>query len=123
VSDLRGEFDRTMSEPRAVSRGASAWWPALAGLDDLVDTVTASMVGIRSHGAPAPDPAAVRQLTAALGRVADAVQARVAPPGDAELPSDEALRPVTEAVRAVLGVLTNRKQERSPLPDHEQGAS
>ena len=122
MSDLRGEFDRTMSEPRAVSRRASAWWPALAGLDDLVDTVTAAMVGIRSRGAPAPDPAAVRQLTAALGRVADAVQARVAPPGDAALPADEALKPVTEAVRAVLGVLTSRQQERSPLPGREQGA-
>jgi hypothetical protein len=50
------------------------------------------------------------------------VQARVAPPGDAALPADEALKPVTEAVRAVLGVLTSRQQERSPLPGREQGA-
>jgi uncharacterized membrane protein YccC len=116
VSDLRAEFDRTMSEPRAVSRGASAWWPALAGLDEVVETVTASMVAI-GHGAPAPDPAAVRQLTGALGRVADAVQARVAPSGDDELPSDEALKPVIEAVRAVLGVLASRKQPPDPHPD------
>jgi uncharacterized membrane protein YccC len=121
VSDLRTEFDRTMSEPRAVSRLASAWWPALAGLEEVVEAATASMVAI-GQGAPVPEPAAVRQLTAALGRVADAVQARVAPPGDAALPADEALKPVTEAVRAVLGVLTSRQQERSPLPGREQGA-
>jgi uncharacterized membrane protein YccC len=121
LSDLRAEFDRTMSEPRAVSRRASAWWPALAGLEEVVEAVTASMVAI-GQGAPAPDPAAVRRLTATLGRVADAMQGRVAPPPEAGLPSDEALKPVTEAVRAVLGVLTSRKQPGAASRDRPQPA-
>ena len=29
LSNLRTEFQRTMSEPTAVSRRASAWWPVL----------------------------------------------------------------------------------------------
>ena len=109
LSDLRTEFERTMSEPQAVSRRATAWWPALVGLEELAEAVIAAGVAI-SHGTPAPDPRAVRQLTAALGAVADAVQAGAAPCGIAELPSDQTLKPVTEAVRAVLGVLASPKQ-------------
>jgi hypothetical protein len=61
----------------------------------------------------------VRQLAAALGAVADTVQAdtvraRAAPPGELDLPSDEQLKPVTEAVRAVLGVLSSRPQPPAP---------
>jgi uncharacterized membrane protein YccC len=109
LSDLRAEFERTMAEPQAVSRRATAWWPALVGLEEVAEAVTATAVGI-SHGAPAPRPGAVRQLTAALGAAADAVQADAAPSGLAELPSDQPLKPVTEAVRAVLGVLVGVKQ-------------
>lgn len=108
LSDLRTEFERTMSEPPAASRRATAWYPALVGLEELVDAVTATAVSI-THGAPAPSPGAVRQVTAALDAVAGAVQAGVAPPA-AELPSDEALRPVTEAVRSVLSVLARPAQ-------------
>jgi uncharacterized membrane protein YccC len=124
LSDLRAEFERTMSEPPAISRRATAWWPAVVGLEEVVDAVTAMAVAI-SHGAPAPRPEAVRQLTAALGAVADSVQADsvradsvqagavqggavragAASPGEITLPSDEQLKPVTETVRAVLGVL------------------
>jgi uncharacterized membrane protein YccC len=88
LSDLRAEFQRTMAEPHAASRRATAWWPALVGLEEAVDAVTATAVAI-GHGAPAPSPGAVRQLTAALGAVASAVQDRVAPPAVTELPSDE----------------------------------
>ena len=105
LSDLRTEFERTMSEPPAASRRATAWYPALVGLEELMDAVTAAAVAI-SHGAPAPSPGAVRQVTAALDAVADAVQAGVAPPAT-DLPSDEALRPVTETVRSILSVLAS----------------
>jgi hypothetical protein len=57
-----------MSEPGAVSRRATAWWPVLVGLEEVVGTVTAT-AGV---------------------------------PG---LPSDESLKPVTEAVRSALAML------------------
>ena len=72
-----------------------------------------------SHGAPAPSPASVRQVTATLEAVADAVQAGQTPP-PVELPSDEALLPVTEAVRPVLSLIAGPKQSASqgaePVP-------
>jgi uncharacterized membrane protein YccC len=118
LSDLRAEFERTMAEPQPVSRRATAWWPALVELEEVLGAVTAAAIAI-SHSAPAPRPGAVRQLTAALGAVADAVQDDAAPrPGTTELPSEESLKPVTEAVRAVLGVLVSRK-EPSPADQED----
>jgi hypothetical protein len=115
VSDLRAEFERTMSEPQPISRRATAWWPAVVGLDEVMDAVTATAVAI-DHGAPAPSPDATARLAAALGSVATAVEAGVAPSGLPELPSDGALKPVTEAVRAVLGVMASPKG-RAPEPE------
>jgi len=103
LGDLHGEYQRAMSEPAAVSRRASAWWPAIVALDEVADTATATGVAI-GHGAPAPSPDAVNQLTAALYDIADAIDAGV-PPRAGELPDDEALKPVTDAVRPVLSVL------------------
>jgi uncharacterized membrane protein YccC len=105
LSDLRAEYQRTMSEPRPVSRRASAWWPAVVGLEDVMDAVTATTVAI-SRGAPRPAPESVRRLTAALRGVADAIAAGVVPSGHHELPADPELQPVTAAVHAVLSVLT-----------------
>jgi uncharacterized membrane protein YccC len=108
ISDLRAEFERTMSEPQAISRRATAWWPAVVGLDEVMDAVTATAVAI-DHGAPAPSPDATARLAAALDSVATAVEAGVAPSGLPELPSDKPLQPVTEAVRSVLGVMASPK--------------
>jgi uncharacterized membrane protein YccC len=107
LSDLRTEFDRTMSEPRAISRRATAWWPAVVGLEAVADAITATAVAI-SRGALAPRPAAVSQLATALDAVAGAVQVGEAP-RTVELPADPALWQVTEAVRAVLGILAGPK--------------
>ena len=115
LSDLRAEFERTMSEPRAISRQATAWWPAVVGLDEVMDAVTATAVAIE-HGAPAPSPGAVAQLAAALDSVAASVEAGVAPSGLPELPPDGPVQPVTEAVRAVLGVMASPKG-RAPEPE------
>jgi hypothetical protein len=101
-----------MSEPAAVSRPASAWWPAIVALDEAADAATATRVAIR-RGAPAPSPDAVRQLTAALYAVADAIDAGV-PPRAGELPGDEALKPVTDAVRPLLSVLGPGPQPARP---------
>jgi len=112
LSDLRAEYQRTMSEPPPVSRRASSLWPAVVALEELVDAVTATVVAI-SQGAPAPAPGAVHQLTGELRAVAAAMEAGVMlPPTTRPRPADEALEPVTAAVAAVLGVLT--PAERQP---------
>jgi hypothetical protein len=105
VSDARTEFERTMAEPPAISRQATAWWPALVGLEELTDAVTATAVAV-SHGAPPPSADAAAQVSAALEAIADAVQAGRAP-HVAELPSDESLESVTGAVRTVLSVIAS----------------
>jgi hypothetical protein len=92
-----------MSEPAAVSRRASAWWPAIVALDEAVDAVTATGAAIR-RGAPAPSPDAVDGLTATLYAVADAIDAGISP-RVGEPPDDETLKPVTDTVRPVLAAL------------------
>jgi uncharacterized membrane protein YccC len=113
LADLRAEYQRAMSEPPAVSRRASAWWPAIVGLEEVIDAVTATAVEI-SRGAPAPAPDAVHQLTAVLDAVADAIDAGVPPPRAGELPADEALKPVIHAARPVLELLAPGPQPAEP---------
>jgi len=103
LSDLRTEFQRTMSEPPSISRRATAWWPAVIALEQVMDAVTATAVAV-SHGAVV-SPDGVRLLPEALRAVSEAAatgEALTAAPG---LPDDETLKPVSEAVRALLGVL------------------
>jgi uncharacterized membrane protein YccC len=113
LADLRAEYQRAMSEPRAVSRRASAWWPAIVGLEEVIDAVSATAVEI-SRGAPAPSADAVHQLTAVLDAVADAIDAGVPPPRAGELPADEALKPVIHAARPVLDLLAPGPQPAEP---------
>ena len=54
-----------------------------------------------------PSPSGVRQLCAALDAVSEAGSAGTPLPADLQLPADETLEPVTEAVRALLGVLAS----------------
>jgi uncharacterized membrane protein YccC len=103
LADLRAEFQRTMSEPPSISRRATAWWPAVIALEQVMDAITATALAV-SRGAEVP-PSGVRQLCDALRAVSEAAatgSALAAVPG---LPDDETLRPVSEAVRALLGVL------------------
>src|SRR5258708_3119967 len=106
--DLRAEFQRPMPARAAISRRAAAWWPALVGLEEVLDEVTATTVAI-ACGAPAPSPGAVRQLDATLGAAASTVEDAAGRSGVTELPSDEPLKRVTEAVRSVLTVLASGK--------------
>jgi uncharacterized membrane protein YccC len=105
LSDLRAEFQRTMSEPAPVSRRATAWWPAAVGLEEVMDATTSLVVAIGRGTAP-PAPSAVHQLTGTLRAVADAINAGVPPAIPGELPDDPVLAPVTDAVRSVVAVLT-----------------
>ena len=105
LGDLRAEFQRTMSEPPSVSRGATAWWPALVGLEQVLDAVTAVSLAV-GRGARVPD-AGVGMLCRALDAVSRAASDGTPVPSGLELPDDETLEPVTEAVRALLGVLAS----------------
>ena len=106
LGDLRAEFQRTMSEPPSISRSATAWWPAVVGLEQVLDAVTAVSLAV-SRGATPPSPAGVQMLCAALDAISEAGSAGIPPPAGLELPDDETLQPVTEAVRALLGVLAS----------------
>ena len=104
LSNLRAEFQRTMSEPAPVSRRATAWWPAEVGLEEVMDATTGLVVAIGRGTAP-PGAKAVHQLTGTLRAVADAINAGTPPAISGELPDDPTLMPVTDAVRSVLAVL------------------
>jgi uncharacterized membrane protein YccC len=105
LGDLRAEFQRTMSEPPSVSRGATAWWPALVGLEQVLDAVTAVSLAV-GRGARVPDEG-VEMLCRALDAVSRAASDGTPVPASIELPDDETLEPVTEAVRALLSVLAS----------------
>jgi fusaric acid resistance family protein len=116
LSNVRAEFQRTLSEPEWVSRRASAWWPAIVGLEEVVDAVTTTAFAI-SRGAPRPAPKSVHQIAGTLRAVADAVEAGITPTVRPPLPSDPELQPVTDAVRSVLLVLTPRGREPTAAAD------
>ena len=103
LADLRAEFQRTMSEPPSISRRASAWWPAVVGLEQVMDAVTSTALAV-SRGACVP-AAGVRQLAAALRVASEAASTGERLETAPELPDDDTLKPITEAVRALLGVL------------------
>jgi uncharacterized membrane protein YccC len=105
LGDLRAEFQRTMSEPPSISRSATAWWPALVGLEQVLDAVTSVSLAV-GRGARVPQ-SGVQQLCRALDAVAQAGSDGTPVPAGIELPDDETLEPVTEAIRALLGVLAS----------------
>jgi hypothetical protein len=92
-----------MSEPPSISRRATAWWPAVVALEQVMDAGTATALAV-SRGAQVP-PSGVRQLSDALRAVSEAAATGSALAETPALPDDETLRPVTDAVRALLGVL------------------
>jgi uncharacterized membrane protein YccC len=104
LSNLRTEFQRSMSEPPSVSRRAAAWWPAVVSLQEVMDVVTATAVAI-GQGAPAPSAASVHALSGTLRSVADAIQTHTPPRLAGPLPADPELDAVTTSVRSVLSVL------------------
>jgi hypothetical protein len=123
IADLRAEFQRTMSEPPAISRRASAWWPAVVGLEDVMDAVTAAAVeghvpsadrvraissGLRAAclaavaGVPV-GPAADAGAVPSGATDAGAASAGAASAGAKDV--DDGLAPVVSAVQALVGVL------------------
>jgi uncharacterized membrane protein YccC len=108
LADLRAEFQRTMSEPAVVSRRASAWWPAVVGLEDVMDAVTATALEVRRGALAAPAADDVRAVSAALRSASAAAAAGEAVAGGRDLPGgDGSLASVTGTVRSLLGVLAS----------------
>ena len=105
LSNVRLEFQRTMSEPTSVSRRAAAWWPAVVGLEEVMDAVTATAVAL-GRGAQPPSPVSVHQLSGALRAIADAIESDQPLRSAVPLPSDPQLESVTAAVRSVVSMLT-----------------
>jgi uncharacterized membrane protein YccC len=133
LADLRAEFQRTMSEPPAISRRASAWWPAVVGLEQVMDAVTALHLSV-DRGGVVPSASGVRAVSSVLraasstaAAAADASSAALysaagasAPSSPsssqalvAALPEEDALEAVTSAVRALIGVLAD-DEDRVP---------
>jgi uncharacterized membrane protein YccC len=104
LSDLRAEFQRTLSEPPALSRRATAWWPAVVGLEQVMDAATAAAVAA-DHGAALPPPGQVRELETALRGLADAARSGTRAPEPGDLAVGEPLQPVADAVRRVQAAL------------------
>ena len=71
----------------------------------MLDAVTAVSLAV-GRGARVPEDG-VRQLCQALDAVSQAASDGTPVPASLELPDDETLKPVTEAVRALLGVLAS----------------
>jgi hypothetical protein len=105
LSNLRAEFQRMMSEPTPVSRRATAWWPAVVALEEVMDAVTSTVVAI-GRGAPVPSAASVHALTGTLRAVADAIETETPPRPASPLPTDPELEAVTSSIRSVLSVLS-----------------
>jgi len=105
LSNVRADFQRTLAEPPMVSRRASAWYPAVVGLEEVMDAVIATAVAI-GRGAEPPSPAAVHSLCGALRSVADAIETETPLRTAVPLPSDPQLESVTAAVRSVVSMVT-----------------
>jgi hypothetical protein len=75
----------------------------VVALEQVMDAGTATALAV-SRGAQV-SPSGVRQLSDALRAVSEAAATGSALAKAPELPDDETLRPVTDAVRALLGVL------------------
>jgi uncharacterized membrane protein YccC len=101
LTDLRTEFQRTLVEPSVTGRLATAWYPAIIGLERLTGSITGIAVGL-GKGDPAPPDPDVDRIVAALHDVAAAVRAGEAPPD----PPDVAAEQLATAMAHLRGVVS-----------------
>ena len=107
LSDLRTEFQRTMAEPPSVSRRAVRLWPALAALEQVTDTVTATAVRADAAG-QRPSPRDVGQLAAALRELARGVRNGQLP-AEPPLPGSDDVRLLADRIGDVWRALTSER--------------
>ena len=79
-----------------------------------MDAVTSTAVAVRRGALPPPSPSALRQLADALRAASEAAATGTPPKAEPELPDDETLKPVSEAVRALLGMLGGAERLTTP---------
>lgn len=125
LADLRTAFQQAVVEPSAAGRQASAWWPAIVGLERLTDAITEVLVTVE-HGTPLPDAADVELITDALGELADAVRAQ-REPREQELPGTAQLSGVVETLGAVFDAVRgpdfDRQRRSIRLPGVRRNSS
>lgn len=100
LSDVRTVFQRALSEPAAVSRRATAWYPAVAGLERTLDAIAAVSVRVRRN-ATGPASAALQRLAEVMEEFTAALRSGHEPPRRG-LPDDSATAPISEAVNDVI---------------------
>lgn len=103
LADLRTAFQQVVVEPSAAGRQVAAWWPVIVALEQATDAVTEVVVTME-HGAPAPLPADVELLTAALGEVAAAVREQ-RHPVDVDLPEAEQLSGIVDQLASAFAAV------------------
>ena len=106
LSDVRTVFQRALSEPAAVRRRATAWYPAVVGLERTLDTIAATSVRAR-RGGDDPSPAALNQLADLLDEFTAALHSGSRPPRP-ELPGEPGTAEVDQAVSDVLELFRPR---------------
>jgi uncharacterized membrane protein YccC len=112
LATLHTEFQRAMAEPQWTRQRVMAWQPAMAALERLLDTVTATAV--TTAGEPPPG-ACVSEVSAALRQIADSVRSGT-PARPPALPSEPSLKPITDAERSIVDALDKiPRQRRQPL--------
>lgn len=100
LSDVRTVFQRALSEPAAVRRRATAWYPAVVALERTLDAIAAVTVRAQD-GVAVPAGTALTQLADVVDEFTATLRSGQAPPRR-ELPEDETTAPISEAVGDVL---------------------
>jgi len=110
LATLQTEFQRAMAEPRWTRQRALAWQPAMAALERLLETVTATAVS--TAGQPSSGTG-VSEVSAALRRIEGAVRSGTSARSQA-LPAEPSLGPVIDAARSVADALDGMPRPRRP---------
>jgi uncharacterized membrane protein YccC len=123
LASLQDEFQQAMTEPQWTRQRAIAWQPAMAALERLLNTVTATAVTAAGQSAAGHSPSGedVQALSVALRKIASAV--RSGTPVDESLPSGASLTAVTDAAHAVADAINAIPASRSSLEAGEGGTA
>lgn len=114
LSDLRTEFQRVLVEPSAAGRLASAWYPAIIGLERVTGAVTRVAVGI-DRGEPLPSSTDTGRIVEALNRIAQDVRGQRTPDDVPEIHSEQLSGVVNALAQVVSGLRGPDLSERVPL--------
>lgn len=100
LSDVRTVFQRALSEPAAIQRRTTAWYPAVVELERTLDAIAAVSVRTR-RSATEPANTGMQQLADVMDEFTDALRSG-RQPSRHELPDDPTTAPISRAVNDVL---------------------